>query len=209
MIREDNLGKQRIFLGLASDAWPGLTEEDVGTRLFLTDRKAIVWWDGDQWVPATPGWFLLYQANPFVTRTSLNDATDDDFTTFHSVNMPGEILCLDAAIRVQHFWLTVNSATTKGIQCLINGSSIAGPTTTGANIFNGQSNVLALNGSQTATIGMNNPSDIGATANNPLQPAAANFAKPTLIEWRGRWTTQPIVGSETITLHRVMVEIMQ
>ena len=208
MIREDTIGKQRIFLGLSTDAWPGLGKEDVGTRLFLTDRKAIAWWDGDAWGPATPGWFTLYQANPFVSRVSLNDATDDDFQTIHAVNIPPDLLPLSGSLRIWHWWLCTSSGNTKAISAQINGAAFAAPTTT-TNVQLAQSNVVYLNGAPNIVIGMNNSNDIGATANTPLNLVNTDFSKAMPIEWKCRWTTQPIAGAEVITLQRVCVELYQ
>lgn len=206
MIREDQIGRQTAFFGLMDDPWPGLGDEDIGTRLFVTDRKAIMVWDGDRWVPGSSGWFTLYQANLFVSRTSANDATDDDFQVLHTFNMPPDLMSLASAIRVWHWWLVTSSANTKAVGCYLNGSAIAAPTTT-TNIQLGQSNLLYMNGAQNNVYGMNNSTDIGATGNNPLNPANADFAKATAITWQARWTTQPIAGGETITLQRVAVEL--
>ena len=39
----------RMLLGLSTDARPGLTRDDAGTFLFLSDVNRVVMWDGDQW----------------------------------------------------------------------------------------------------------------------------------------------------------------
>lgn len=207
MIREDSLGKQRIFLGNSDDAWPGLGEEDVGTRLFLQDRKGIVVWDGDQWTPASSGWIMLYTANPYAVRNSAGDASDATETTLHSFNIPPGIVYLSSCIRVKHFWGFTNSANQKNFNGRIAGTLFAAPSVTASN-WSGQDNVMYLNGSLSTVVGINNGIEVGATANTPLSLAGADLAKAMAMTWNARWNVGSIVG-EFIRLERVQVELFQ
>lgn len=115
----------KLYTGLSSDNKPGLTEADYGSHLFITDKRAFYFWDGDAWVPFSSGRVVLASKNPFTPRNSANAAGDATYVNLANVTVPAGLIDVNSVLRIQVFWrMTTNAGSTKNMRIKVGNTVI-------------------------------------------------------------------------------------
>lgn len=194
----------RMFTGLSTDPRPGLTENDAGCHLVLTDRRQILVWDGDAWMPFSGGRIVIESRNVYAQRTSVNGAGDTTAVALASVRIPAVLLHVNAAIRMYSVWRYPNSANAKKLRHYSESTQmfeLSVTTTVNAGVvswlyWNGAMNVGAV------------PQFNGDGGSSSTAPVAVtdDYSIDRTVSFSCAWGGATL--SETITLDRYAVEVM-
>jgi hypothetical protein len=143
--------------------------------------------------------------NPAV-RLSVGDATDTNFVTLATINVPANVMGPNGQLKI-YFFGTSTTTGTKTFAIDVGGSNIAAPSLSGANVVVGWQgyfcNIGASNQNKITNIGS---SPFGATSNAVLS-SSVNTGVPFTIVIRVKWgAAAGAAGADNITLSGYTVE---
>lgn len=193
----------RMFTGLSTDPRPGLTENDAGCSLLLTDRRQLLMWDGDVWMPFAGGRVVIESRNVFAVRNSGNAGGDSTYAALATVRIPAALLHVNAAIRMHSLWRYTNSANGKNLKHFSEATGLLNVSVT----TTVQCGVVTWLYWQNA---MNNGwcpqfnGDGGSTATTTLN-VTDDYSQDRTVSFSCAWSAAS-VASETIQLDRYSVE---
>jgi len=143
--------------------------------------------------------------NP-VIRTSVGDATDANFVTLATINVPANVMGPNGQLKI-YFFGTSTTTGTKTFAIDVGGSNIAAPSLSGANVVVGWQgyfcNIGASNQNKITNIGF---SPFGATSSAVIS-SSVNTDVPFAILIKVKWgAAAGAAGADNITLSGYTVE---
>lgn len=200
-ITQKRMDTLRMFTGLSTDPRPGLTENDNGCHLVLTDRRQIYVWDGDQWMPFAGGRIVIETRNVYAQRSSVNGAGDTNPVALATVRIPSVLLHVNAALRFSSLWRYPNSANAKKLRHYSEANQMFELSVT-TTVHAGVVNWLYWNGAMNAGNVPQFNGDGGSATS--VVSITDDYSADRNVTFSCAWGAATL--SETITLDRYMVE---
>lgn len=204
-MRQGLLGNQRYLFAPSADALPGLSDNDVGARAMVVDRRVLFSWDGTQWVQNTSGLTTVLCTSPGTTRNSANDATDNVYQNLLTTSIPYGLMVLSSGCRINLFYQCSGTTTAKQVNLIVGAGAVGAPSWSTALQGNSYAVTFYPNGAMTQITAMNSNGDAVNTNNNFVTPNA-DFNAPVVFQFQVKWGVQNVVG-EFFKLINARIEV--